>query len=60
MYKVDSNAKEALEKMKLEISQEVASKIYNGGAIGGQMTQRLVAMGKKNLLENAIKKKEDE
>lgn len=56
MYNVDFNAKKALEKMKLEISKEAASKIYNGGIVGGKMTQRLVEMGQKELLNQKNKK----
>ncbi len=44
----------ALEKMKLEVSQEITSKIVNGGKIGGRMTHKLVEMGEKEL----IRKKE--
>ena len=51
MKNIDPNAMEALEKMKLEISQDVTSRIYNGGAIGGRMTQKLVEMGEKELLK---------
>ncbi len=60
---VDPNAKEALNQMKLEISNELGinnnenganNTSYNngelGGRVGGQMSKRLVQMGKEALL----------
>ncbi|WP_279265875.1 alpha/beta-type small acid-soluble spore protein [Romboutsia sp. Marseille-P6047] len=60
---VDPNAKEALNQMKLEISNELGinnstngandTSFQNGelgGRVGGQMSRRLVEMGKEALL----------
>ncbi len=58
MNLVDPNARQALEKMKSEISKEIASRIYNGGTIGGRMTQRLVEMGEQELIKRTNNFKE--
>ncbi|SCH89213.1 alpha/beta-type small acid-soluble spore protein [Romboutsia sp. 1001713B170207_170306_H8] len=67
---VDPNAKEALNQMKLEISNELGinnstngandTSFKNGelgGRVGGQMSRRLVEMGKEALLRQYNSKK---
>lgn len=49
---IDPNAQEALENMKLEMANDLFSRVKYGGAVGGTMTKRLVEMGQKELLQN--------
>ncbi len=51
------NARRALEEMKMEIADELNSKLTYAGQVGGTMTKRLVEMGERQLLKG---KKADE
>ena len=68
---VDSNARKALQEMKLEIANELGVEANNkygsnntsysngqlGGRVGGQMSKRLVEMGQQALLKQYNSKK---
>lgn len=47
--RIDLNAKQALEEMKLEIADDLDVKLADVGTVGGMMTRRLVEMGEKQL-----------
>lgn len=49
---LDSNAKKALDEMKLEIAKDLNIELTNAGMVGGLMTKKLVEMGQKQLLED--------
>ncbi len=62
---IQTNARKALEEMKLEIANELGmddnflenksnptTNIFNAGRVGGLMTRKLVEMGQKNLIDD--------
>ncbi len=49
---LNPNAKEALDKMKMEIAKDLNSTLTTTGKVGGTMTRKLVEMGEKQLIED--------
>ncbi len=61
---LDSNARKALNEMKMEIAKEIGvqnnlnnnvdsiDNIFTAGPVGGLMTRKLVEMGEKQLIDN--------
>lgn len=49
---IDFNAKKALDEMKLEMANDLDSKLNFAGVVGGTMTKRLVEIGQKQLLQD--------
>ena len=53
MGKSDTNARKALDEMKLEIANELNIRVTHAGMVGGTMTKRLVEMGQRQLIKES-------
>lgn len=50
--KPDTNARKALDNLKLEIANELNAEVTYAGKVGGTMTRKLVEMGEKQLVND--------